>query len=88
MLLMQLSISDNLDKSGLVTCSLLQLMCLMLTFYVPTTAIVSKYTWCLTSTETIRLIRDGENGGKGVWRWGKRERIYLSLHCRHQNDLP
>ena len=25
------------------------------------------------STETIRLIRDGENGGKGVWRWGKRE---------------
>ena len=24
------------------------------------------YTWCLTSTETIRLIRDRE---KGVWRW-------------------
>ena len=23
--------------------------------------------------------------GKGVWRWGKREIIYLSLHC-HQND--
>ena len=40
-------------------------------------------TWCLTSTETMRLIRDGE---KGVWRWGKREIIYLSLHCRHQND--
>ena len=35
------------------------------------------------STETIRLIRDG---GKGVWRCGKREIIYLSLHCRHQND--
>ena len=30
----------------------------------------------LTATETIRLIRDGENGGKGVWRWGKRESIY------------
>ena len=44
---------------------------------------LSKYTWCLTSTETIRLIRDGE---KGVWRWGKREIIYLSLHCHHQND--
>ena len=55
----------------------------MLTFYVPTAAIVSKYTWCLTSIETIRLIRDGEFGGKGVWRWGKRERIYQSLHCRH-----
>ena len=26
---------------------------------------VSKYTWCLTSTETMRLIRDGENGGEG-----------------------
>ena len=41
-----------------------------------------KEAWCLTSTETIRLIRDGE---KGVWRWGKREIIYLSLHCQHQN---
>ena len=26
----------------------------------------------------MRLIRDGENGGKGVWRLGKREIIYLS----------
>ena len=25
-------------------------------------------------------------GEKGVWRWGKRESIYLSLHCYHQND--
>ena len=23
---------------------------------------------------------------KGVWIWGKREIIYLSLHCHHQND--
>ena len=42
-------------------------------------------TWCLTSTETIRLIRDGEMGGR-VWSWGEREIIYLSLHCNHQND--
>ena len=35
------------------------------------------------SKETIRLITDG---AKGVWRWGKREIIYLSLHCHHQND--
>ena len=35
------------------------------------------------STETIRLIREG---GKGVWRWGEREIMYLSLHCHHQND--
>ena len=35
----------------------------------------------------MRLIRDGEKGGgKGVWRWGKREIIYISLHCHHQND--
>ena len=26
------------------------------------------------------------NGGKGVWRWGKREIIYLSLRCHDQND--
>ena len=47
-----------------------------------------KETWCLTFTETIRLIRDGEKGGrgKGVWRWGEREIIYLSLLCHHQND--
>ena len=24
--------------------------------------------------------------GKGVWKWGEREIIYLSLHCHHQND--
>ena len=40
------------------------------------------------STETIRLIRDGEKGGGGkrVWRWGKREIIYLLPQCHHQND--
>ena len=32
------------------------------------------------------LIRDGEKGGKRVWRWGKREIIYLSLHYHQQND--
>ena len=45
-----------------------------------------KKTWCLTSIETIRLIRDGEKGWQGVWRWGKRESIYLLLHCHHEND--
>ena len=47
-----------------------------------------KESLCLTSTETIRLIRDGEKGGGGewVWSWGKREIVYLSLHCHHQND--
>ena len=34
----------------------------------------------------MRLIRDGEKRGKGVWRLWKRETIYLSLHCHHQND--
>ena len=33
-----------------------------------------------------KAIRNGEKGGTGVWRWGKRETIYLSLHCHHQND--
>ena len=46
--------------------------------------------WCLTSKETIRLIKDGEKLGKGVWKWAMMEIIYLSLHepCRnqHQND--
>ena len=40
------------------------------------------------STETIRLIRDGDNG----WGWegyegrGKGRLLYLSLHCHYQND--
>ena len=36
----------------------------------------------------MRLIRDGEKGvgGGGVWRLGKREFRYLSLHYHHQND--
>ena len=37
------------------------------------------------STETIRLIRDGDKGG-GMEGGGEREIIYLSLHCHHQND--
>ena len=24
-------------------------------------------------------------GRRGVWRWGEREIMYLSLHCHHQN---
>ena len=24
---------------------------------------------------------------KGIWRWGTRGIIYLSLHCYHQNDF-
>ena len=32
-------------------------------------------------------MRDGEKGGKGAWRWGEREIIYLSLNCHHQNDF-
>ena len=39
------------------------------------------------TAETVRLIRDREKGGKGVWRWWERDIIYLSLHCHHQNDL-
>ena len=35
----------------------------------------------------MRLIRDGENGGEGGMEMGESEIIYLSLHCRHQNDF-
>ena len=40
---------------------------------------LSVLSWCFTSTETIRFIRDGR-------RWGKGEIVYLPLHCHHQND--
>ena len=38
----------------------------------------------------MRLIRDGEKGGgegRGYGGGGKREIIYLSLHCHPQNDF-
>ena len=51
----------------------------------------SKSTWCLTSTETIRLIRAWEKVGRGEGGLegggGEREIIFLSLHCHHQNDF-
>ena len=39
-------------------------------------------------TETIRLIRDWEKGGRRYGGGGraKNEYIYLALHCHHQND--
>ena len=33
----------------------------------------------------MRLIRDGEKGGRGYGGGGEREIIYLSLRCHHQN---
>ena len=39
-------------------------------------------------SETMRLIMLGTGRrGEGVWRWGRKEIIYLSLHCHHQNDF-
>ena len=40
------------------------------------------------STETIKFIRDGERVGKGGWRWGKRENIYLSLYTVTITMIP
>ena len=31
------------------------------------------------STETVRLIRNGEKGGKGVWRWRGGEGGYITI---------
>ena len=38
------------------------------------------------STETVRLIRDGEKGGRVYGGGGRGRLLYLSLHCHHQND--
>ena len=45
------------------------------------------------STKTINHIMEEEKPGGGrvwawrrVWRWGKREIIYLSVHCHQQDD--
>ena len=36
-------------------------------------------------SETMKFIRDGENWVRGYGGWG-RGRLYLSLHCHHQNN--
>ena len=38
------------------------------------------------STETIRLIRDGEKDRRGYRDRGRLYTVYLSVHCHHQND--
>ena len=38
------------------------------------------------STETIRLIRDGEKGGRGYGGGGRGRYIPIAIHCHHQND--
>ena len=48
----------------------------------------SKKTWCLTSTETIRVIRDGEKEGEGVLKWGKREEIYTDRYTVTTRKTP
>ena len=34
----------------------------------------------------LKAYEGREEGGGGIWRWRKREIIYLSLRCHHQND--
>ena len=41
-----------------------------------------KLAWCLTSTETTRLIRDGEKGGEGGMEEGE-EGDYIPLSLIH-----
>ena len=36
----------------------------------------------------MRLIRDGEKGGKGVWGWGKRETIYTYRYTVTTRMIP
>ena len=35
----------------------------------------------------MRLIRDGEKGVKGVWRWGEKEIIYYTVIARMTSAL-
>ena len=52
------------------------------------TCLLSKH-GALTSTETIRLIRDGEvDGRRGNMEVGEEGYIYIyiALYCHHQND--
>ena len=47
---------------------------------------VNKETWCLKLLQNPHGLLGTGRMGEGVWRRGKREIIYLSLHYHHQND--
>ena len=48
-------------------------------------SVLGKKTWCLTSTETVRLIRDGEKGGRG---YGGRGRLYTYRYTVTTRMIP
>ena len=48
---------------------------------------IAKKTWCLTSTETTRLIRDGEKGGRGYGAGGRR-RLYTYRYTVTTRMIP
>ena len=60
--------------TGSLTCGVCDLFASVCTQGI---SVILKHAWCLTSTEIIRLIRDGER---------ERENVYQSLRCHHQND--
>ena len=63
------------------------MLCKLYQEFVPLKGFVvvnSKKTWCLTPTETIRLIKDREKRDKGV---GEEGDYIPILHCHHQNDF-
>ena len=37
--------------------------------------------------DSHKTVSCGGGRGGGIWRWWKKEIIYLSLHCDHQNDF-
>ena len=52
-----------------------------------TTQTCCKQTWCLTSTETLRLIRDGGKGGRGYGGEG-RGRVYTYRYTVTTRMIP
>ena len=49
---------------------------------------ISKQTWCLKSTETIRLIRDGKKGERVMEVGGEGDSNYTYRYIvHHQNDF-
>ena len=45
-----------------------------------------QHVWGRTLCLTLICLRRGTGGDQDPKRWGKREIIYLTLHCHHQNE--
>ena len=47
---------------------------------------INFHSFITTSAETMKLIRDGDKGGRCMEVGREGDDIHIAIHCHHQND--